>query len=127
LESNGSAVLRMCGSQNRRYSDGKLWTRIFLSQALPRFQRVLPFRSLPAGLVEHEPMKLIAPDKAARMAAIQNNLLPIYGVISHEGTKPRRIRAQRNPASNIQHPAPKPPPVLPASSKRSERVVKQSR
>jgi hypothetical protein len=61
------------------------------------------------------------------MAAIQNNLLPIYGVISHEGTKPRRIRAQRNPASNIQHPAPKPPPVLPASSKRSERVVKQSR
>jgi hypothetical protein len=47
----------MCGSQNRRYSDGKLWTRIFLSQALPRFQRVLPFHTLPAGLVEYETQK----------------------------------------------------------------------
>jgi hypothetical protein len=54
----------MCGSQNRRYSDDAF---------APRFLRVLPFRTLPAGLVEQEPMNLIAPDKAARMASIKNS------------------------------------------------------
>jgi hypothetical protein len=45
-------------------------------------------------------MNLIAPDKAAKMAAIQNTPLLVLGVVSHEGAKPRRIRAP-----SIQHPA----------------------
>jgi hypothetical protein len=47
-------------------------------------------------------MNLIAPDKAARMAAIQNYLLPVLGIVSREDTKPQKIRTKRNPASNIE-------------------------
>jgi hypothetical protein len=110
-----------------------------------------PYRSVPAGLVEHEPMNLSAPDKAARMAAIQNNLLPVPGFISRETAKDSDAKhptssiqhpasniqhptsSIQHPASNIQHPTSSiqhpassihSSPVLPASSKRSERVVK---
>jgi hypothetical protein len=57
-------------------------------------------------------MNLIAPDKAAKMAAIQNNLLPGLGIVSHEDTKTRRHEAAKaqggtpiSQASNIKHPS----------------------
>jgi hypothetical protein len=103
-------------------------------------------------------LHLIAPDKAARMAAIQTIHLPIPGVVSREAAKASSIKdptsssqypsiqasriqhqasSIQHPASSIQHPASsikhpaskhpasniKSPPVLPTSSKRSERVV----
>jgi hypothetical protein len=78
-------------------------------------------------------LSLIAPVKAAKMAAKRNNRLPVSGVVSREGARPQRIRAPsiKLPASNNKHPASSPlptsrPPDLPTSSKRSERTVKQS-
>jgi hypothetical protein len=54
-------------------------------------------------------------------------VLVLESLFSHEGTKPQRLTGRRQyQASSIEHPTSNPSPVLPASSKRSERVVKQS-